>query len=74
MRRRYGLDLPWHEQYGNYLVGVFTFNLGPSFSFRDRTVEEIISQQGPITLELSLLALAFALLNGVLIGLRSSSA
>lgn len=28
MRRRYGLDLPWYEQYGNYLVGVATFNLG----------------------------------------------
>jgi oligopeptide transport system permease protein len=21
MRRRYGLDLPWYEQYGNYLAG-----------------------------------------------------
>ena len=53
MRRRYGLDLPWYEQYGNYVVGVATFSLGPSLSFRYRTVEEIVAKQGPITLQLS---------------------
>ena len=72
MRRRYGLDLPWYEQYGNYLVGVATFSLGPSLSFRNRSVEEIIAQQGPVTLELSLLALGFALTLGVPIGLASA--
>jgi oligopeptide transport system permease protein len=72
MRRRYGLDLPWYEQYGNYLVGVATLNLGPSFSYRNRSVEEIVRQQGPVTLELSLLALAFALALGVPIGLLSA--
>jgi oligopeptide transport system permease protein len=72
MRRRYGLDLPWYEQYGNYLVGVATLNLGPSLSYRNRTVEEVIAQQGPVTLELSLLALAFALAAGIPIGLASA--
>ncbi len=72
MRRRYGLDLPWYEQYGNYLIGVATLNLGPSFSYRDRTVEEIIAQQGPITLELALISLAFAILAGIPIGLASA--
>jgi oligopeptide transport system permease protein len=72
MRRRYGLDLPWYEQYGNYLVGVATLSLGPSLSFRNRTVEEIIAQQGPVTLELSLLALGFALALGIPIGLASA--
>ena len=61
MRRRYGLDLPWYEQYGNYLVGVATFNLGPSLSYRNQTVEDIITSEGPVTLELALLALGFAL-------------
>jgi oligopeptide transport system permease protein len=72
MRRRYGLDLPWYEQYGNYLVGVATFNLGPSLSYRNRTVEEIIAQQGPVTLELALLALGLALLAGIPIGIVSA--
>jgi oligopeptide transport system permease protein len=72
MRRRYGLDLPWYEQYGNYLVGVTTLSLGPSLSYRNRTVEEIIAEQGPVTLELALLALAFAVVLGVPIGLASA--
>ena len=72
MRRRYGLDLPWYEQYGNYLVGVATFNLGPSLSYRNRTVDDIIGKQGPVTLELSLLALALALAAGVPLGLASA--
>ena len=72
MRRRYGLDLPWYEQYGNYLTGVATFSLGPSLSYRNRTVEEIIASQGPITLELCLLALAFGLLLGIPLGVASA--
>jgi oligopeptide transport system permease protein len=72
MRRRYGLDLPWYEQYGNYLVGVSTFSLGPSLSYRNRTVEEIIGDQGPVTLELSLLALALALAAGIPLGVASA--
>ncbi|MGH3071761.1 MAG: ABC transporter permease [Gaiellaceae bacterium] len=72
MRRRYGLDLPWYEQYANYLGGVATFNLGPSLSYRNRTVEDIIATQGPVTLELSLLSLGFALVFGVPIGVASA--
>ena len=72
MRRRYGLDLPWYEQYGTYLAGVATLNLGPSLSFRNRTVEDVIAEQGPITLELTLLSLAFALVLGIPIGLASA--
>jgi oligopeptide transport system permease protein len=72
MRRRYGLDLPWYEQYGNYVAGVATFNLGPSLSYRNRTVEEIIARQGPVTLELALLALAFALSFGIPLGVASA--
>ena len=72
MRRRYGLDLPWYEQYGNYLVGVATLNLGPSLSYRNRTVEEIIGQQGPVTLQLGVLALAFGIVFGVPLGLAAA--
>jgi oligopeptide transport system permease protein len=72
MRRRYGLDLPWYEQYGNYLVGVATFSLGPSLSYRNRTVEDIIREQGPVTLQLGVLALAFGLLGGIPLGLGAA--
>lgn len=72
MRRRYGLDLPWYEQYANYLGGVATLSLGPSLSYRNRTVEEIIAEQGPVTLELALLALAFGVALGIPIGVASA--
>jgi oligopeptide transport system permease protein len=74
LRRRYALDLPWYEQYGNYLAGVATFDLGPSLSFRYRTVDEIITDQGPITLELAALALAWSLVVGVSLGAVSALA
>jgi oligopeptide transport system permease protein len=74
MRRRYGLDLPWYEQYGNYLAGVATFSLGPSLSYRNRTVEEIIATEGPVTLELCLYALAFAFALGIPLGVASALA
>jgi oligopeptide transport system permease protein len=74
IRRRYALDLPWYEQYGNYLAGVATFDLGPSLSFRYRTVDEIIVEQGPVTLELAALALAWSLVGGVALGAASALA
>jgi ABC-type dipeptide/oligopeptide/nickel transport system permease component len=74
IRRRYALDLPWYEQYGNYLAGVATFDLGPSLSFRYRTVDEIIVKQGPITLELAALGLAWSFVVGVALGAVSALA
>ncbi len=77
LARRYGLDLPWYRQYANYLEGVVTFNLGPSFSFRNRSVNDIIREHGPVSGELLLLAFAWAVAlgvpAGVLAALRSGS-
>jgi oligopeptide transport system permease protein len=67
-RHRYGLDLPWYEQYVNYLNGVATFDYGPSLSFRDRTVNEIIEEHVPTSLELGVLAFVWAFGLGVPLG------
>lgn len=66
--RRYGLDRPWYQQYGDYLRGVATFDLGPSLTFRNRSVNEIVLTQGARTLALILLSLAVALVAGVALG------
>lgn len=66
--RRYGLDRPWHEQYADYLRGVATFDLGPSLTFRNRSVNDIVLTQGARTLALILLSLAVALVAGVALG------
>jgi oligopeptide transport system permease protein len=78
MARKYGLDRPWWRQYLYYLEGIGRLDLGPSFTFRNRTVNEIVRQQGPVSLELGALAVLWALAIGVPVGvlcaLRPNSA
>ena len=70
--RRYGLDLPWYEQYGNYLVELATLDLGPSLSFRNRTVRDIVAEHAPVSLELGALAFTWATLVGVPLGVLAA--
>jgi ABC-type dipeptide/oligopeptide/nickel transport system permease component len=63
--RKMGLDKPWYVQYGRYLRSLARFDLGPTFTFEYRTVNSILRDQGPVTLELVLLALGWAFLFGV---------
>jgi oligopeptide transport system permease protein len=58
--RKMGLDKPWYVQYERYLRSVARFDFGPTFTFPYRNVNTILREQGPITLELVLLALGFA--------------
>jgi oligopeptide transport system permease protein len=68
MARKYGLDRPWYRQYANYLEGVVTFDLGPSLTYRNRSVNEIVREQSPPTLRIGLLAFALAVGIGVPLG------
>jgi ABC-type dipeptide/oligopeptide/nickel transport system permease component len=71
-RERYGLDLPWYEQYRNYLRGVVTLDFGPSLSFRNVRVNDIIKELAPRSLELAGLAFLWAILLGVPIGVLAA--
>jgi oligopeptide transport system permease protein len=72
LERRFGLDLPWYQQYGNYLLAVATWNFGPSTTYRDRTVNDIIREQAPNSLLLGVLAFGFAVTVGVPLGLLAA--
>jgi oligopeptide transport system permease protein len=49
---KYGLDQSLPVQLWNYMVGIFTeFDFGPSFKYKDRTVNDIIAQGFPITIK-----------------------
>ena len=65
LNERYQLDRPLPLQLADYLLRALQGDLGPSFKFPGRSVNEIIAAGFPVTLELGLLALAFALLFGV---------
>ena len=72
MRKHYGLDQPLHVQFIKYLNGIAHFELGPSFKYQGRTVNEIISDGFPISCLLGLEALFIAVLSGITLGAIAS--
>lgn len=72
MKRKFGLDQPWYVQYERYAKGVFTFDLGPSLVLRDQSVNDIIREHFPVSLELGLYAFVFAVLVGIPLGIVSA--
>ena len=68
LARLYGLDQPLVVQYGRYLAGLARGDLGPSFSFRDLTVADLLARGLPVSMALGALALALALLLGLALG------
>ena len=69
MEAKYGLDRPMHEQLFIYVKNVvFHFDFGPSFTYKDRTVNEILAQGFPVTLTYGGIAFLISLLSGVVLG------
>jgi oligopeptide transport system permease protein len=66
--RKFGLDKPWYEQYVRYVRNVFTFDLGPSLVQRNRTVNDIVKDAFPRSIELGGLAFIFAVVVGIPLG------
>jgi oligopeptide transport system permease protein len=48
----YNLDQPLHRQFIDYLAGVVTGDLGPSYHYRDHSVGELIGNAFPVSLQL----------------------
>jgi oligopeptide transport system permease protein len=65
LEAKYNLDQPLIVQFGMYLRDLAHFDLGPSFKYANRTVNEIIAESFPVSVELGLLALMWALIIGV---------
>jgi ABC-type dipeptide/oligopeptide/nickel transport system permease component len=70
--RRLGIDKPWYVQYVRYLRSVARLDFGPTFTFPYRTVNSILREQGPLTLQLMLLSLGFAFALGVPLGVLAA--
>jgi ABC-type dipeptide/oligopeptide/nickel transport system permease component len=69
LERKFQLDKPWYVQYVSYVRGVATGDLGPSLVLRDRTVNDIVKEQFPNSIELGLYAFGWAVLLGVPAGM-----
>ena len=73
LNAKYGLDDPLWKQIGSYVWGIVTeFDFGPSFVYKDRSVNEIIAQGFPITLTYGLLSFAVAVIVGVGLGVAAA--
>ena len=63
-----GLDQPLSVQYGKYLKGIITWDLGPSFKYEGRTLNQVIRDGFPISATLGGIALVLALVWGLFWG------
>jgi oligopeptide transport system permease protein len=72
LNERYNLNEPLMVQYFDYLGNVLQGDFGPSFRYPSRSVTELISIGLPITFELALYAILFALMLGIIAGVVSS--
>ena len=69
LEAHYGLNKPLYRQYLDYCGSILRGDLGPSFKYPTRTVNEIIAEKLPVSVELGLWSLAVALCAGLPLGL-----
>ncbi len=72
LRHEYGLDLPWYQQYWNYVTHLLRFDFGLSFKEQDRPVWDLLKDGVPTTAELGLWALFLQIVIGVPVGVVSA--
>lgn len=68
LNERYHLNDPLWKQYGDYLANVVRGDLGPSFKYEARTVNDIIAESFPVSAELGLTAVLIAVACGIPMG------
>ena len=69
LERKFHVDDPWYKQYAYYVKGVFTLDFGPSLVLRGQTVNDIIKEHFPKSIELGVYAFLFAIIVGVPLGM-----
>src|SRR6266542_2443897 len=71
LKRFFGLDQPWYVQYSRWLAELAQGNLGTSWR-TGKPVIQLILERLPVTLELTGLAVGFALVLGIAAGIVSA--
>ncbi len=69
LNKKFGLDKPVFQQYTLYLKNLSHGDMGPSIKNEGRTVNSIISYSLPVSARLGVIAMAFALIVGVYMGI-----
>jgi ABC-type dipeptide/oligopeptide/nickel transport system permease component len=68
----YGLDLPWYQQYANFLGRLLHFDLGYSYINDAETVWAILQRYVPASVQLGIAGVVLAVLFGVPMGLLAA--
>lgn len=69
---RYHLDEPLWNQYVDYVRHAAVLDLGPSYKYPGKTVNDIIAETLPVSAELGLISLFLAIGAGVLAGMAAA--
>lgn len=69
---KYHMDEPLLNQYFRYVGDVLHFDLGPSYRYKDHTVNDLLGAAFPVSIMLGTMALGTALLLGTLVGVTSA--
>lgn len=72
IEERYHLNDPLWKQYVDYLGNIVQGDLGPSFKYESRTVNDIIAEGFPVSAELGSLAVGIAIVVGIPAGIISA--
>lgn len=72
LNEKYHLDDPLWKQYLDYMKGLLTFNLGPSFSKVGTSVNDLIVTGFPLTAKVGFLSVILIIFLGVPIGIASA--
>jgi oligopeptide transport system permease protein len=70
---KYGLNRPILDQYGSYLYGLVTGDLGESYKYIGRPVSKIISETLPVSFQLGFYSMLLAIFMGVPLGVFAAS-
>src|SRR5580658_2518477 len=72
LEAHYGMNKPLYRQYLDYCSSVLRGDLGPSFKYPTRSVNEIIAEKLPVSVELGLISLVLAVGIGLPLGVLAA--
>ena len=72
LNAQYGLDQPLPVQYVTWAADFVTGDLGPSYRYQDRRVNDIVADGLPVTVHLGLMAFLLAVLVGIPLGILAA--
>src|SRR5437867_12721432 len=72
LAKYYGLDRPLYEQFGIFVSKAVRGDFGNSFVYKTRSVREILVETFPVSLLLGSMALVFAIVGGLTLGILAA--